>query len=118
MDNLKYMFPNIKYVKSDNAHKISPHIEHEWINVEDAASRTNVSGNDLFTDKKELDLLIEIIKKSMNERGSKSIIVFAESKKSIDKICEALRQAEIKSLPFYPDIAVQGRAMTLMLFQS
>jgi len=45
-------------------------------------------------------------------------MVFAETKKSIDKICDALRQAEIKSLPYYTDITVQGRAMTLMLFQS
>ena len=44
-------------------------------------------------------------------------MVFAETKKTVDKICDALRQAEIKSLPYYPDIAVQGRAMTLMLFQ-
>ena len=45
-------------------------------------------------------------------------MVFAETKKSIDRICDALRQAEIKSLPYYTDITVQGRAMTLMLFQS
>ena len=69
-------------------------------------------------DKLELEILIDIIRKSIEKRKSKSILVFAESKKTIDKICEALRVAEIKSLPYYPDIAVQGRAMTLMLFQS
>lgn len=66
----------------------------------------------------ELDILIDCIKNSIENRNSKSIMVFAETKKSIDRICEALRQAEIKSLPYYTDITVQGRAMTLMLFQS
>ena len=65
-------------------------------------------------EQRELDLLIEVIKSSK----AKSIMVFAETKKVVDKICDALRQAEIKSLPYYPDIAVQGRAMTLMLFQN
>jgi hypothetical protein len=36
----------------------------------------------------------------------KQIMIFAESKKTIDKICDALIKAEIKSLPYYPDIAV------------
>ena len=38
--------------------------------------------------------------------GRKSIMIFAETKKTIDKICDALRTANIKSLPYYPDIAV------------
>ena len=42
--------------------------------------------------------------------------MFAENKKSIDKICAAFQKSEIKSLPYYPDIAVQGRTLTLMLF--
>lgn len=43
-------------------------------------------------------------------------MIFAETKKTIDKICDALREADIKSLPYYNDIPVQGRAMTNMLF--
>ena len=70
------------------------------------------------SDNKDLDILVEVVKKSLDERKSKSILIFAETKRSIDRICDALRLAEIKSLPYYPDIAVQGRAMTLMLFQS
>ena len=69
-----------------------------------------------MSDHQELDLLINVIKNSLEKRQTKSIMVFAETKKSIDKICDALRQAEIKSLPYYTDITVQGRAMTLMLF--
>jgi hypothetical protein len=30
-------------------------------------------------------------------------MIFAESKKMIDKICEILQKAEIKSLPYYLD---------------
>jgi uncharacterized protein YheU (UPF0270 family) len=38
----------------------------------------------------ELDYLVKEVKKSM-ENGNKSIIIFAETKRTIDKICEALR---------------------------
>jgi superfamily II DNA/RNA helicase len=96
-------------VKSENCHKLPQLVKHEWIDVDDVIKK---SDSRLSQDQRELDLLIEVIKSSK----SKSIMVFAETKKSVDKICDALRQAEIKSLPYYPDIAVQGRAMTLMLF--
>ena len=49
-------------------------------------------------EKLELDILIDIIRNSISKRNSKSILIFAESKKTIDKVCEALREAEIKSL--------------------
>ena len=54
----------------------------------------------------------------MATRNSKSIMVFAENKRSVDKVCEALREAEIKSLPFYADLSVFGRILTLMLFKT
>ena len=38
-------------------------------------------------EQKELDMLIEVIKGSK----AKSIMVFAETKKAVDKICDALR---------------------------
>ena len=113
MDDLNSWFPDIKHVRTENSHKISPLVEQEWIDVDDAIESMDDSSDD-----KELDILVEVIKKSQDERKSKSILIFAETKKSIDRICDALRHAEIKSLPYYPDIAVQGRAMTLMLFQS
>jgi ERCC4-related helicase len=94
-------------------------IENEWIDVQQQVGKMAESLDDIDSqtiEKLELDILIDIIRNSMEKRNTKSILVFAESKKTVDKICEALRVAEIKSLPYYPDIAVQGRAMTLMLF--
>ena len=114
-------FDDIQHVKSENAHKISSLIENEWIDVENQISKMvdNIGQLDSEAiDKLELDILIDIIRNSISKRNSKSILIFAESKKTIDKVCEALREAEIKSLPYYSDISVQGRAMTLMLFHS
>jgi len=126
MDNLMSWFDDIQHIKTENAHTISPLIEQEWVDVQDQVRKQGTALGDgeygrddqQSIEKKELDILVNVIRKSIDERKSKSILVFAESKKTIDKICEALRLAEIKSLPYYPDIAVQGRAMTLMLFQS
>ena len=121
MDNLMSWFDDIQHIKTDNAHTISPLIEQEWVDVKEQAKQLCEDGeydrdDHLSIENKELEILVNVIRKSIDERKSKSILVFAESKKMIDKICEALRLAEIKSLPYYPDIAVQGRAMTLMLF--
>jgi len=118
MESLDQWFPNLKHVKSPNYHKISEHIEHEWIDVQEAISNDDGFDSDATDEQKELDILIQIIRKSIEEKDRKSIIVFAESKKIIDKICEALKEVEIKSLPYTSDIPVQGRALTLMLFQS
>ena len=84
-------------MRSDNAHKVSPLIEHEWIDVEQVLKKDN-------REQKELDLLIEIVKKSLAQ--NKQLMVFAESKKTVDKICEAFRLSEVKSLPYYSDLAV------------
>ena len=78
--------------------------------------KNGYSNDDSSIEHKELDLLVNIVKKSLNEDKRKSIIVFAESKKMVDRICDYLREAEIKSLCYYPEITVQSRAMTLMLF--
>ena len=115
MESLDQWFPNLKHVKSPNYHKISEHIEHEWIDVQAAIENDDREATD---EQKELDILIRIIRRSIEEKDRKSIIVFAESKKIIDKVCEALKEVEIKSLPYTSDIPVQGRALTLMLFQS
>lgn len=99
MENIGQWFPNIKHVRSESSHKLPELVQHDWIEVDDVIKRGDVRQS---TEQRELDLLIEVIKQSK----SKSIMVFAETKKSVDKICDALRQAEIKSLPYYPDIAV------------
>jgi superfamily II DNA/RNA helicase len=51
----------------------------------------------------DLNLLVDIVKRSLEVLRHKSIMIFAESKKMIDKICEILQKAEIKSLPYYLD---------------
>ena len=57
------MFPHIKHIKSDNAHKISPLIKHEWLYVDDASIKVNMNldGADKVAEKKELDILVEVI---------------------------------------------------------
>lgn len=118
MDSLYTWFPGIKHIRSPMSHQVSHLVEHQWVDVTGQKVEARKSGLKQPDETWELNLLTNVVKKSLEERKSKSIIIFAESKKAIDRICEALRQAEIKSLPYYQDIAVQGRAMTLMLFQN
>ena len=54
----------------------------------------------------DLNLLVDIVKRSLDVLRHKSIMIFAESKKMIDKICEILQKAEIKSLPYYLDTGI------------
>lgn len=45
-------------------------------------------------------------------------MIFAEAKKTVDKISEILRENEIKNLPYYSELGVTGRTTTLQLFSS
>jgi superfamily II DNA/RNA helicase len=47
-----------------------------------------------------------VVKKSLEQRKTKQMIVFAETKKTMEKICDVLRESEIKSLPYHQDIPV------------
>jgi len=38
----------------------------------------------------ELGLLVNIVRQSLEDRKDKSIIIFAENRKTVDKICEVL----------------------------
>lgn len=77
-------------------------VDYEWKDVNNAVS-----------EEQEINFLVDIVSKSIIEKDNQAIMVFAESKKTVDKICEALRKAEIKNLPYYQDVGVQGRANTL-----
>ena len=78
-------------------------IEYEWIDLDKShAYRTN----NVISDDQEINLLVDCVKRSMDILRNKSIMIFAESRKTIDKISEALRKAEIKNLPYYHDIGV------------
>lgn len=59
-----------------------------------------------ITEEYDLNLLVDIVKRSLEVLRHKSIMIFAESKKNIDKICEILQKAEIKSLPYYLDTGI------------
>jgi superfamily II DNA/RNA helicase len=59
-----------------------------------------------ITEEYDLNLLVDIVKRSLEVLRHKSIMIFAESKKIIDKICEILQKAEIKSLPYYLDTGI------------
>ena len=49
----------------------------------------------------ELNLLVDVVKRSLEVLKHQSLMVFAESKKQVDRICEVLQKAEIKNLPYY-----------------
>ena len=60
MDTIYDMFPDINLVKTENSHKISPLIEHEWVDL----TRLDSESEGGLSETKELDLLVQIIKKS------------------------------------------------------
>ncbi len=57
----------------------------------------------------ELNLLVDVVKRSLEVLRHRSLMIFAESKKQVDRICEVLQKAEIKNLPYYQDTGMQGR---------
>jgi len=57
----------------------------------------------------ELNLLVDVVKRSLEVLRHQSLMIFAESKKQVDRICEVLQKAEIKNLPYYQDTGMQGR---------
>ena len=112
MDSLQTWFPEkIRTVRSNNAHNVSSFIEQDWLDVDQICTDENVS-----QDIQELELLIKVVSDSL--ASSRQIIIFCESKKVVDRVCDALRQAEIKNMPYYSDLPVQGKSMILMLFQT
>jgi ERCC4-related helicase len=94
-------------VRTDGCHRISPLIEQEWIDLDGAAS--HLLTNCKMSDEYDLNLLVDVVKRSLDVLRHKSIMIFVESRKSVDKICEILQKAEIKNLPYYQDTGMQGR---------
>ena len=66
-------------------------------------------------DNEEQDILelVKIIKKEPNQ----GLIVFCEKKSRVEKVVDALKQHEIKSLPFEESMSSQSRNLTLSLFK-
>jgi superfamily II DNA/RNA helicase len=105
----------IKHIRTDNCHHVNSLLEQEWIDLDGAAHHVSSQ----FADEEyEFNLLVDVVRRSIDVLRHKSIMIFAESKKSIDKICEVLYKADIKNLPYYQDTGMQGRQTTLHLFLS
>ena len=113
IEKLKEWFPNIKHVRTENCQKVSQLIEYEWIDLEKTQC---FQPNSKLCDDFELNMLVDIVKHSLEVQKNKSIMVFADNKKQVDRICEILHKAEIKNLPYYQDIGVQGRQTALQQF--
>lgn len=109
-----FMERGITHIRSKNCHKVSPFIVQEWVDLETSAVPT-VSQ---YSDDYELNLLVDMVVRSLEVYRHKSIMIFAESKKTIDRICEVLHKADLKNLPYYQDTGMQGRQTTLQLFLS
>ncbi len=63
----------------------------------------NVNTMCKLSDDYELNLLVDVVKRSLEVLRHRSLMIFAESKKQVDRICEVLQKAEIKNLPYYQD---------------
>eukprot|EP00347_Sterkiella_histriomuscorum_P023516 403334343 len=113
LNTLYDWFPNIKHIKTETLHRVSQLIEYEWIDLERSHA---IRASQVYCEDHEINILVDQVKRSIDVLRNRSIMIFAESKKTIDKVCEALRKAEIKNLPYYHDIGVQGRQTTLHHF--
>lgn len=64
MEDLISWFPSpIKTVRTPNAHKLSPLVEQEWIDVQEALKDADTSN--MSQEQLEMDLLIEVVQKSL-----------------------------------------------------
>jgi superfamily II DNA helicase RecQ len=63
----------------------------------------NVNTMCKLSEEYELNLLVDVVKRSIEILKHESLMIFAESKKQVDRICEVLQKAEIKNLPYYQD---------------
>ena len=99
------MFDGMEHIKTANAHCISPDIEHEYFDIND------ITKSEMPDFDKELSVLIDIIKSSLQERKSGHIIVFARETDTINRICDALRICEIKSVPYFYKVDPKARIM-------
>lgn len=60
-----------------------------------------------------MNLLQKVVTDSLDNKGHKSIMIFAETKSKVDKICEMLKTAKIPNLPYYSDIPVPQKATAI-----
>jgi superfamily II DNA/RNA helicase len=77
----------IKHVRTESCHQISRLVDQQWIDLEGASIPTSAK----VAEEYELNLLVDIVKRSLDTLGHKSILIFAESKKSVDRICDVLK---------------------------
>jgi superfamily II DNA/RNA helicase len=78
---------------------VSPLVDQEWIDLEQSSTTTTSS----LSDEYEMNLLIDVVKRSLDVLRHRSIMIFAESKRTVDRVCEVLQKADIKNLPYYQD---------------
>jgi superfamily II DNA/RNA helicase len=104
----------IKHLRTDNCHRVSPSIQQEWVDLQGSSLHHQTISK--LSEDYDLNLLVDVIKRSLDVQKHHSILVFAESKKNVDRICEVLMLADIKSLPYYQDQGNQTRQTTLQLF--
>lgn len=76
---------------------MSPLVDQEWIDLEQSSATSSLS------DEYEMNLLIDVVKRSLDVLRHRSIMIFAESKRTVDRVCEVLQKADIKNLPYYQD---------------
>lgn len=88
----------VRHVRTDDCHRVSSLIQQEWINVE-----SHIKGGGA---EEEIGLLLEVVRRSLFTLKHESILIFAESKKTVDRICETLRNADIKNLPYYSELGM------------
>jgi superfamily II DNA/RNA helicase len=62
-----------------------------------------------------MTVLLDQVEAIREEDSDAKMIIFAESKRTVDKICGELRQLQIPSLPFYESMGAQSRTTTLSL---
>lgn len=86
IDQFKQVFPGIVDLQSETYGRVSPHIEHQNVYIDNAAENDIEILVNLIRDQVLKDLLVD----SEENRPNKSVIVFCENKAKLNRICEEL----------------------------
>lgn len=75
----------------------------------------------LENDDQELEQLVQFIKNNLPEKkegGSSVMMVFCDKKSRVDKVCEALKNAGVVSLPYEESLSSQARNLSLSILRA
>jgi len=114
-NNLREWLESFVYLKSDGLHKLPPSVEHQAFEVPENLPK-----------QREIELLVELIEKMVEklefdkstQTYKEQILVFSETKATVEQICELLLLKNIKNLPLHNDLKAYPKLASVFAFST